>query len=334
MGAAYRCDHRDGPGRGCCRDAEVPESAILFAIAPGVDGLYLVDVIARSGIELSGMRNALDLLLGRSGYKHFRVPASFSPLPYRVSALANGRRLEDWILGLYCFPASSTRRIGILASSSVALRSEQTHAGAITIVLRNGFLVTVVPTSGEHGFQAELKEHDLTLSVAGQLPRHIRFDRHLRGHRHDKEMNADTLVRESRIDGEIAAGRHNLADSPDPSPGDRQTIRDSGFRPHHGSETEYRVPRATLPGETFEPADGSARRSRGRHETRQQARCHRPVPDVLLRGTRATLAICGGPASVTFGNRLRVEFPRHRAPAPLGHVRRLRHLEHVTLSPL
>ena len=457
--------------------------ASLFSIAPGVDGLQLVDVIDRSEIELSGIRNVWDLLLGRSGYNYFGVRASFSPLPYRVAVLVNGRWLDDLLFDLDSFPTSAIERIEILASGSVALHGAQTHVGAINIVLRNDIEGIEVESGGEHptgrggdtmhasglwgralgagrvtlgvdsfhrdriraaareysrsswtpgglfadtnqvstagnsvfflypgnrpptahslgpcagdgytgvlrepfgvpgqgcgyawsehewrweqrerqsvflaaehpvgdrktmyfdarlvdggyirphlspaatvftfhrgaelagwrdpssplrqgldpapepvapaavfvrhrfaghgprGFRAELKEHDLTLGVAGELPQEIRFDAYLRSHRHDEEMNAGTFVQESRIAGEIAAGRYNLADPLDPSPGNRQAIRDSGLRLHRDSVTEYRVSRATLQGKAFELAGGGARWHAGM-ELAHNSRLYRPV---------------------------------------------------------
>ena len=113
------------------------------SIASAVDGLRVVDVIDRSEIELSGMRNLWDLLAGRRGYDSFGLFAPFALRSglgnRRFLVLVNGRRVSDSTFDLDAFPVSGVERIEILRGSSVALLGPEALAGAINIVLRHDF---------------------------------------------------------------------------------------------------------------------------------------------------------------------------------------------------
>ena len=103
------------------------------------DAVRPFTVIDQDDIELSGMRNVFDLLLGRSTFNNFGV---YRPLVLgldRSAVLINGRRISDSNKDINILPISGVERIEILGDSAAALRGGDAMGGAVNIVLKRNF---------------------------------------------------------------------------------------------------------------------------------------------------------------------------------------------------
>ncbi len=113
----------------------VPSVAGNIPTAPA-DAVRPLTVIDREDIQLSGMRNVYDLLMGRQHYNNFGIFRPFVAGSSRVAILINGRRISDSIVDLHTLPISGVERIEILGDSAAALRGGHAIGGAVNIVLK------------------------------------------------------------------------------------------------------------------------------------------------------------------------------------------------------
>ena len=101
-----------------------------------------IAVIDRTDIELSGMSNVWDLLVGRLKYNSFGLRRPFVVSDGRIAILINGRRISDSrLMGhfnpeLDSLPISAVERIEILSDSAAGLHGGHAIAGAVNIVLK------------------------------------------------------------------------------------------------------------------------------------------------------------------------------------------------------
>lgn len=116
----------------------VPSVAGQIPTAPA-DAVRPLTVIDRKDIDLSGMRNVYDLLLGRLDYNNFGIYRPFVLGSGRVAVLINGRRVSDSVFDLHTLPISGIERIEILGDSAAALRGGHAIGGAVNIVLNRDF---------------------------------------------------------------------------------------------------------------------------------------------------------------------------------------------------
>ena len=100
------------------------------------DAVRPLTVIDPQDIELSGMRNVGDLLLGRLPYNNFGIYRPFVLGTGRVAVLINGRRVSDSTFDFDTLPISGVERIEILGDSAAALRGGHAMGGAVNIVLK------------------------------------------------------------------------------------------------------------------------------------------------------------------------------------------------------
>ena len=114
-------------------------SVTSLVSAGAAEDLYPVSVIHREEMELSGMRNLWDFLVGRLDYNSFGLDRPFVLGSFRLAILIDGRRISDSIFNLDSLPVSAVERIEILSDSAVALHGPQAIAGAINIVTRDRF---------------------------------------------------------------------------------------------------------------------------------------------------------------------------------------------------
>ena len=101
-------------------------------------------IIDRLDIELSGMKNVSDLLLGRWDYNSFGIHRPFVLGTNYAAVLVNGRRISDSTFDLETLPLSAVERIEILGDSAVGPHGGHAIGGGVNIVLkddREGFEV-------------------------------------------------------------------------------------------------------------------------------------------------------------------------------------------------
>ena len=103
------------------------------------DAVRPLTVIDQNDIELSGMRNVFDLLLGRSTFNNFGIFRPFLLGLSRSAVLINGRRISDSNKDINILPISGVERIEILGDSAAALRGGDAMSGAVNIVLKRNF---------------------------------------------------------------------------------------------------------------------------------------------------------------------------------------------------
>ncbi len=99
-------------------------------------------VIDRLDIELSGMKNVHDLLLGRLDYNGFGIHRPFVLGTNYAAVLVNGRRISDSTFDLETLPLSAVERIEIFADGAVGRHGGHAIGGAVNIILkrdRKGF---------------------------------------------------------------------------------------------------------------------------------------------------------------------------------------------------
>ena len=132
-------------------DGEPEREASATSLVPGADtkDLYPVVVIDRTEIELSGMRNLWDLVRSRVDYNYFGLHRPFGIDSLRLAVTVNGRRISDSTRDLDALPVSAVERVEIVGGNSVVVHGPHTLAGAINIVLRNGFEGVEVQAHGE-----------------------------------------------------------------------------------------------------------------------------------------------------------------------------------------
>ena len=111
-------------------------------------------VIDRTDIELSGMKNVSDLLLGRLGYNSFGLHRPFVLGSGRVAVLVNGRRISDSAFDLDTLPMSAVERIEILSDGAAALHGGYAIGGVVNIVLRRDHEGVGVHASAERPAEA------------------------------------------------------------------------------------------------------------------------------------------------------------------------------------
>ncbi len=107
--------------------------------AAAADAARPLAVIDRTDIELSGMKNVSDLLLGRLHYNSFGAHRPFVLGSGRVAVLVNGRRVSDSTFDLDLLSLSAVERIEILSDSAAALHGGHAIAGAVNVVLRRDY---------------------------------------------------------------------------------------------------------------------------------------------------------------------------------------------------
>lgn len=101
--------------------------------------LQPITVIEREEIELSGMRNLWDFIVGRVGYNSFGLDRPTILGAFRFALLVDGRSISDSTFDLDSLPVSAVERIEVLSDSAAGLYGPQAIAGAINIVLRDDF---------------------------------------------------------------------------------------------------------------------------------------------------------------------------------------------------
>ena len=103
------------------------------------DARHVVSVINQTDIELSGMKNVGDLLLGRAIYNTFGIHRPLILGSSRAAVFINGRRVSDSTFDLHTLPISAVEHIEILSDSATALHGGHAISGAINIVLKRDY---------------------------------------------------------------------------------------------------------------------------------------------------------------------------------------------------
>ena len=133
------------------------------------DAGHVVSVISQSDIELSGMKNVNELLLGRAAYNSFGIHRPLVLGSSSTAVLINGRRISDSTFDLGTLPISAVEYIEILGDSVTGLHGGHATGGAINIVLKRNHEGLEIQASGSQTEHAGGDSHQGSLLWGGPV---------------------------------------------------------------------------------------------------------------------------------------------------------------------